>query len=181
MSSSLRSTYTLIRTHTQFVGVESPSYEDSSLDDAETLFPFVVRNGGVLDIEYMNSFEQDMIDDLGNAPRDDTELSTMILSNPILVTSIGDNLKEYIRSWKNLTIDASSPITLFQPCRVIKVQQINYLNINEILVESNNPPAGQWYSTDPHVKCIFASPLTIVYKASGVNKYITLYSKIFED
>jgi len=165
---------------TRFVKPESPCYLET--DDNDYLFPFTYSNG-VLDISYSgNNFKARMVDISGNSPNSETETAVRIMSGPYLVSSLGDNFKEYIRSWRSSTIDSGSPIEIYSAPQVIRVQEadVNNMNANsgEAYLVSTKPPAIDSYasgsaSNSYNKKCVFKTPLTFTIVESGVTQYIT--------
>jgi hypothetical protein len=170
---------------TRFLKPESPCYTafvDDNEDDVDRLFPFSYSSG-VLDITYEgNNFQETMVDISGVSPSSETELIYRIIGGPKLVTSLGDNFKTYIRSWRALTIDAGSPIELVEPTQVVRVQEGDY---NSVSADSGNSwqitnfkPASDNYitgSTSDLYKTtyIFKTPLTFSIVEDGVKRYIT--------
>ena len=167
---------------TRFLKPESPCYEDSGQDFLTVLFPFSYYNG-TLDISYSgNTFETDMVSTTGNAPLDETDVAVQLLSGPRLVTSLGDNFKAYIRSWRDGSIDAGSPIDIYVNPQVIKVQEAQYVNISanssDSYLISTQSPASDTYPTGAisnnyQTKYVFKTPLTFTILESGVLTYIT--------
>jgi hypothetical protein len=175
---------------TRFLKPESPCYQDSGLPPLSivpleyqtVLFPFSYYNG-TLDISYSgNTFETDMVATTGNAPLDESDLAVQLMSGPRLVTSLGDNFKAYIRSWRNATIDAGSPINIYINPQVVKVQEVQRANITASSSDSyrisTESPASDTYPTGAisnnyQTKYVFKTPLTFTIFESGVLTYIT--------
>ena len=167
---------------TRFLKPESPCYSDSGLGNRTVLFPFSYSNG-VLDISYEgNTFEADMVTTPGQAPSAETDDAIQILSGPYLVTSLGENFKAYIRAWRNGTIDAGSPITIYIAPQVFKVQEADNSNItassSESYLISTQPPSGDNYITGStqnkyNTVYVFKTPLTFTIVESGITQYIT--------
>jgi hypothetical protein len=173
---------------TRFLKPESPCYQDSGLpllpdEEYQTvLFPFSYYNG-TLDISYSgNTFESDMVASPGNNPLDESDLAVQLMSGPRLVTSLGDNFKAYIRSWRNATIDAGSPINIYINPQVVKVQEVQRANItasgSDSYRISTESPASDTYPTGAisnnyQTKYVFKTPLTFTILESGVLTYIT--------
>ena len=166
---------------TRFLKPESPCYSDSG-QNLTVLFPFSYYNG-TLDISYSgNTFESDMVATTGNAPNSETDVAVQLMSGPRLVTSLGENFKAYIRSWRDATIDAGSPINISINPQVIKVQEAQEVNINansgESYKISTELPASDTYPTGAisnnyQTKYVFKTPLTFTIFESGVLTYIT--------
>lgn len=165
---------------TRFIKPESPCYEEN--DGYDRLFPFSYNNG-VLDISYDgNSFLDLMVDISGNEPQNETSTSLRIMGGPRLVTSLGNNFKAYIRSWRYDTIDSESPIEIYVPSQVIKVQEADRVNTDansgNIYKISTQSPTGDNYITGNalnrfYTTYIFKTPMTFTIKEGGVTKYIT--------
>ena len=166
---------------TKFMRVESVSYEDSN-DETTHLFPFVCSNG-VLDITYEgSSFQEQMVDISGVSPNDDTNSLCRIIGAPRLATSLGDNFKAYIRSWRAEFIDSGSPIEVVIPAQVVRVQEGNRNNISgnsgEAYTVSTSKPASDNYITGESANAyrttyIFKTPLTFSVVEDGVTQYFT--------
>ena len=164
---------------TQFIKPESPCYNNGSID---VLFPFSYTNG-ILDITYSgNDFKTIMVDVPNQAPNAETESAISILSGPYLVTSLGDNFKAYIRSWRNGTIDVGSPIEIYINPQLLRVQEAEYVNIDSISGTSykisTQAPASDTYPTGPaannyQTTYIFKTPLTFTIVEGGITQYIT--------
>jgi hypothetical protein len=164
---------------TRFIKPESACYDESGVN---RLFPFVYVNG-MLDITYEgNTFEATMVDISGVSPNNEPDTVVYMMGGPRLVTSIGENFKAYIRAWRDGTIDAGSPIDLYQPSQVMRVQEADLNNItansgesyviSEIAPVSDfftaGAPANNYYTT-----FVFKTPLTVTILEGGVTKYIT--------
>jgi hypothetical protein len=181
MSSAQRSFSQKQQALTRFLKLESPSYNDGHI----RLFPFTVSNG-ILDISYEgNNFKTIMVDVLNVGPDDETDSAYTVMSGPRIVHSIGNNFKDYIRSWRDGTIDAGSPINVYAPCQVLRVQEGDYNNITAnsgaSYVISTEPPASDNYisgtATNSYlVSYVFKTPLTITILEGGVLTYITFRS-----
>jgi hypothetical protein len=165
---------------TLFLKPESPCYDPGTGNNV--LFPFSYLNG-ILDISYSgNNFKESMVDVTGQKPLDETDTSIRMMGGIFLVTSLGENFKSYIRSWRSATIDPDSPITIYTFPQIIRVQQASLANIDSDSQESfsisNQPPASDTYPTgsvanDYDTTFIFKTPLTFTIYESGVIKYIT--------
>ena len=182
MSSLVRSYASPVRTVTDFHRVESPSY---LTEGPNLLFPFTYNNG-TLDIEFIDDFEAQMVTSTGNEPLTDPDVSIRIIgSGSRLVQTIGDNFKAYIRAWRT-GIDSESPISVYIPGIVTKVQWQNEDNMGDGSFEvSTNPPSGDTYTQQDangyKTTYIFKRPLTITTVESGITQYITFSSRLDED
>ena len=164
---------------TRFIKPESPCFDDSGVN---RLFPFVYVNG-MLDISYEgNDFEATMVDISGVSPYNETDTIIYIMGGPRLVTSLGENFKAYIRAWRAVTIDVGSPIELYQPSQVMRVQEADLNNItansSESYIVSVLPPVSDFYTAggvanDYYTTFVFKVPLTITILESGILTYIT--------
>ena len=181
MTSCIRSVAATKEGLTRFVKPESPCYYSAAIDD-EILFPFKYSNG-VLDINYDgNDFKATMVDSTNQSPNSETGPAYRIIGGPRLVTSLGPNFKAYIRAWRDGSIDAGSPIEVYIPSQVIRVQQSDYRNvsansgdsylISDVPPDSDNYIAGNttnMYNTT----YAFKTPLTFTILEGGVKRYIT--------
>jgi hypothetical protein len=188
MSSLLRISAKKIYTPTRLVPVNSATYSDSSTSK-DLLFPFMVSKNGELDISYTNSFKEDMIDISNQTPTqggDDPSTLSTLLGSTRIITSLGDNFKEYIRAWRMRTIDEGSDILLTSKrCIAINVRStiFGYNNAYQIdntpptsnLIDSVSKPSNNFLTT-----WIFKTPLTIEITENDVKKYISFVS-IFDN
>ena len=179
MASIQRSFYSRKQAITHFIKPESPCYNDGV---NVRLFPFTLVNG-VLDITYQgNTFQAEMVDISGVSPSSETDTSVSIFGSPQIVTSLGSNFKDYIRSWRETIIDAGSPINIYVAPQVIRVQEADITNLNansgQSYLITTVPPSGDGYisgsvANDYRTTYIFKTPLTFTIVESGVTKYIT--------
>jgi len=181
MSSALRVVSQKKDGLTKFLKPESPCYTDTVLGDS-VLFPFTVTKG-VLDITYEgNNFEADMVTTTGVEPESETDLACQITSGPIVVRALGDKFKDYVRAWRDGSIDAGSPIEIHYAPQMVRVQQTDPEHVSASSSESFNVstsvPSNDSYltgsSTNNYLSSyIFKTPLTFTIVESGVTKYIT--------
>ena len=182
MTSLLRSTAKIPESLTKFVKPESPCYSDSVLG-RDVLFPFTFAKG-VLDITYDgNNFEADMVTISNEDPVAETDTAVRIIGGGSrIVTSLGDKFKDYIRAWREGTIDAGSPILVHIPAQIIRVQQVNPEHINSTsnnaytissIEPSNNDFLDGNSTTNYNSTYVFKTPLTFTIVESGVTQYIT--------
>lgn len=186
MSSVLRTMAVKKTALTRFIKPESPTYPDG----INRLFPFSYTNG-ILDISYSgNNFESTMVDTPNEAPLSETETAIRILSGPSLVTSLGDNFKAYIRSWRSGTIDAGSPIEIYIAPQVLRVQEGAYNNITSVNGDSwkisTQPPSSDGYvagdvANNYYTTYIFKTPLTFTILEGGVIQYITFRTMLDQE
>jgi hypothetical protein len=179
MSSAIRSHAVKKEALTRFVKPESPCYNNGN---DTVLFPFSYSNQ-VLDITYTgNNFKSRMVDDTNNSPSSETATTISILGGSYLVTSLGENFKAYVRAWRSGTIDAGSPIEVFVPAQLLRVQEAEVINVSsesgESWLLSTSAPSGDNYITGNdtnkyHTTFIFKTPLTFSIVEAGVKKYIT--------
>jgi hypothetical protein len=187
MTSVLRSIAVLKEGLTRFIKPESPTYDDGS---DSVLFPFSYLNG-VLDISYSgNNFKTVMVDNLGQSPDAETDTCISIISAPSLVSSLGNNFKDYIRAWRNATIDAGSPINIYIRPQVVRVQEASITNISansgESYKVSTKAPASDTYPNGDannkyQTKYIFKTPLTFTIVEGGVVQYITFRTMLDQE
>jgi hypothetical protein len=172
---------------TRFVKAESPAYDNGPRN---VFFPFSYSNQ-VLDITYEgNNFESIMVDVTGEEPKSASNVSLSILSGPYLATSLGENFKAYIRSWRASTIDAGSPIEIYIAPQLLRVQGASFDNINSFDDESwtisTSVPASENYITGDatnnfNTTYIFKTPLTFTIIESGIKKYITFKTALDQE
>jgi hypothetical protein len=172
---------------TLFLKPESPSYNNGTVN---VLFPFSYLDG-VLDISYSgNDFKQIMVDVPGEAPRAETRTAIRMMGGVFLVTSLGENFKSYIRSWRSSTIDPNSPITIYTYPQIVRVQQASLANVDSFstfsYTVSNQAPASDTYPTgtvanDYDTTFIFKTPLTFTIYEGGVVQYITFQTNLDQD
>jgi hypothetical protein len=190
MSSILRRTANTKSALTKFTLVDGPCYTDSGLG-ISVLFPFTYSNG-VLDINInpaANSFEANMINVItGNAPDEDNELLVKQMGGLGLVRALGPNFVAYIRAWRNATIDAGSPVSVYIPGVVTKVQQAPASAMEDggvYEVSTVAPVSDEYITGNPAnnylTSWVFKKPLTITTVEGGVLTYITLRTAFDED
>jgi hypothetical protein len=196
MSSAVRSHAVKKEALTRFVKPESPSYTiNPDIDpDVDTyirlLFPFSYSNQ-TLDITYSgNTFKALMVDDLGNEPRSESSTIVSILGGPYLVTSLGENFKAYVRSWRSSTIDSGSPIEVYVPAQILRVQEASRGNVNAIdgdswLITTSAPASDNYIAgteqNNYQTTYIFKTPLTFSIVEGGVKKYITFRTALDQE
>jgi hypothetical protein len=183
MSSQLRYYATQPNLAVKFHRLESPCYDDDDLGYV-TLFPFTYSNG-VLDIEYIDSFEADMVDISGNAPSTGPDVSVKLLGGTGLVQSLGENFKTYIRAWRNP--DVGTPINVYINGVMQRAQMTteNFLGDDSWEI-STTPPSSDDYvigagANNFRTTWIFKKPLTITTVEGGITRYITFTTRIDED
>lgn len=172
---------------TRFVKPESPMYYDG---DNNILFPFSYSNS-VLDITYEgNSFKSIMVDTTNQEPNSESATAVRIISGPSLVTSLGNNFKDYIRSWRSGTIDPGSPIRVVIAPQVVRVQEASISHItsdnNESWIISTSPPSCDNYivgneENKYRTSYIFKTPLTFSIVEGGVTQYITFRTMLDQE
>lgn len=187
MSSVLRTIAVKREGITLFVKPESPTYNNGS---DNVLFPFSYSNQ-VLDITYEgNNFQSRMVDVTGEDPISETDTIIRIVSGAYLATSLGENFKEYIRSWRSSTIDADSPIEIYIAPQLLRVQEASYANISSDSgdswkISTSIPASENYISGDAtnnfNTKYIFKTPLTFTIIESGVKKYITFKTALDQE
>ena len=189
MSSILRKNFTKHTSVTEFVEIQSATYDDNIVGE-NLLFPFTYSNG-VLDIALIDNFEARMITLSGRDPSTDPMYKVKLLGGTGVVTTIGNNFKNYIRAWKTEDISLTdivvdSPITVFKPATVTRVQMVGIINDGGPYEESSVPPSYNYTIGSPannyRSVWVFDTPLTISYKNEGdQDRYITFFSRLYED
>ena len=161
---------------TRFLKPETPCYDDGTNN---LIFPFSYSNG-LLDISYSgNDFKSRMVDVLNVSPNSETDLMISIMSGPHLVTSLGDNFKDYIRAWRDGTIDANSPIEIYIAPQVMRVQEttVSASNSDSYTISTQAPVTDKYIdgSATNNYKStyVFKTPLTVSIVEGGVVNYIT--------
>ena len=186
MSSILRTTALKKEGLTLFLKPESPTYYNG---DINVLFPFSYSNG-VLDISYSgNSFKSIMVDVTNVDPNSETDTAVRVMSGPYLATSLGNHFKDYVRAWRDGSIDANSPILIHIMPQLLRVQEASYVNISanngdswKISTEAPNSPyiAGD-ASNQYQTTYIFKTPLTFTIVEGGVTKYVTFRTMLDQE
>ncbi len=187
MSSVLRYTATTKSALTKFTLVDGPAYFDPTLD-YNVLFPLTYSNG-VLDINLEgSSFEAEMITNTGNSPGDEAYIAVKQLGGTGLVRSLGPNFIAYIRAWRNATIDAGTPVNVYIPGVVTKVQQTPPAELNNgssYEISTSAPVSDEYISGNTAnnymTSWVFKKPLTITTIEGGVITYITFRTVFDED
>lgn len=167
----------------KFHALESPAYYDNVIG-RELLFPFTYSNG-VLDIQYIDNFEADMVISTGNSPSTEPDGGAQLLGGTSLVQSLGPKFKEYITAWRNP--DSGTPINIYIKGAVQKVQYTLDIDVESSVVQTSTaPPSGDNFTIGSQVNnfrttWIFKTPLTFTTVESGITQYITFTSKLDED
>jgi hypothetical protein len=191
MTSVLRTFSTTKEGLTLFLKPESPSYITNVIngDDTIVLFPFTYSNG-VLDITYSdNNFKEVMVDIANINPSFESTTTIRIVGGPFLVNSLGNTFKDYIRAWRDGTIDAGSPINIHVAPTLLRVQEAALANMdaqNQSYKISTVAPSDGNLITGTTLNnfkttFIFKSPLIFTIVESGVTKYITFTSNLGQE
>ena len=158
-------------------------------DEQYHLFPFTYSNG-TLDIALIDNFQQAYIDTSGEKPNStscDPAHHYMLLGGTGVVTKLGPTFIRYIRAaWE---LDSTSPVSIYQPCAVTKVQEMEEPDDGSSFVQSGFyettvPPSSDGYivpTFDFRTSWIFKTPLTISVVKGGVTTYITFATIIGHD
>ncbi len=172
---------------TLFLKPESPCYD---YGPGNRLFPFTYTRG-VLDITYSgNNFKEVMVDVTNIGPSAETETAVRMMGGPRLVTRLGDNFKAYVRAWRDGTIDADSPIEVYKPAQVLRVQEGDLDNIDansgSSYIVSDKAPSNDEYVAGSEdnkytTTYIFKTPLTFTIVESGATKYITFRTALDQE
>jgi hypothetical protein len=160
MSSNIRQFIQNITGITKFHKIESPCYYDSDLDE-DILFPFVFSNS-TLDITYEgNNFKSRMIDVSEREPESESRTMVEIIGGPYLVQSIGDNFKEYIRSWRMKFYVPNTPIELYIKPQILRVKQADIINLRSSASTSvritDTPPINDTFTMGSDINNYFSS------------------------
>lgn len=175
---------------TLFVKPDTPCYNESAFGGDIIPFPFSY-NSGVLDINYTgNNFKAANVDVNGVEPDSESDVTVRITSGPYLVTSLGNNFKDYIRAWRASSIDSGSAIDIHIAPQVMKIQigdpsSVTAGSGNSYLI-STSAPNGENYvignnSNSYWTSYIFKTPLTFTIMEGGVKQYITFTSHIDQE
>jgi hypothetical protein len=182
MSSIVRQYSQVKQSGTKFTLIDGPSYNDTSLG-IDLLFPFTFDKDGILDINLIDNFQADMITTPDKYPNNECKLAIRLCGSNHLVRGLGNNFKNYIRAWRDATIDSGSPINIYVPGAVVKVQQSmpEFLQDYDTFQVANVPPPSDNFfggnSTNKYrTTYCFSQPMTITTKEGGQTKYITLRS-----
>jgi hypothetical protein len=131
-----------------------------------------------------------MVDTTNQDPGAETDTAVRILSGPFLATSLGNNFKDYIRSWRSGTIDAGSPIEVVVAPQLLRVAEGETVNISansgdSWLISTSKPSDGNYVSgtgtNNYNTTYIFKTPLTFSIVESGVTKYITFRTMLDQE
>jgi len=184
MSSVLRAYAVRKEGLTRFLKPESPCYNNGTNN---VLFPFSYSNG-LLDISYSgNDFKSIMVDVLEMEPSSETAVAVSVMSGPHLVTSLGENFKDYIRAWRDNTIDANSPIQIHIAPQMMRVQEttISASDFATYRVSTDAPVSDRYINgstaNNYNTTYIFKTPLTISIVEGGVVKYITFRTMLDQE
>lgn len=188
MTSVIRTFSTTKEGLTRFVKPNSPCY--ATTGNAVVLFPFTYVNG-VLDITYSgNNFQEVMVDTVNVDPDNEPDTSVRIVGGPFLVSSLGNTFKDYIRAWRDGTIDAGSPINIYVAPTLLRVQEAALTNIDSINTDvfkiSTIAPSGENFITGNTVDnfkttYVFKTPLVFTIVEGGVTKYITFKTEFDQE
>jgi hypothetical protein len=169
---------------TRFLKPESPSYNNGT---NVVLFPFSYSNG-LLDISYSgNNFKSIMVDVRNVEPDTETDLTVSLMSGPHLVTSLGENFKDYIRAWRNTTIAANSPIQIHIAPQMMRVQEttVSASSSDSYTISTDAPVSDRYINgstaNNYNTTYIFKTPLTISIVEGGVVKYITFRTMLDQE
>ena len=164
----------------KIVGLNTPSF-----DDGTTYYPFPFsynKRNSTLDIDIeVNDFKSLMIDTNNEPPTSsNTDYNCLVLGGNHLVQDIDDNFKDYIRSWRDSTIDVGSDIVLYQKPVITRVQILDYVysSDNSSIQIVNSPPKLEASSLEnAGVVYVLKTPMVIKIKEGGVDKFITFVSQ----
>jgi hypothetical protein len=186
MSSIVRQYVQTKNALTKFTLVDGPSYVSETLDH-DILFPFTWSNG-TLDINLIDDFQAQMIDSSGNAPSDECDFIVRQMGGPRIVNAIGENFKNYIRSWRAATININSAIDVHIPGVVVKVQMadVNHMDDSSVALVTTSAPSADNFTFGSSANkyrttYCFKQPLTLRLRESGQTTYITFRTTFDED
>lgn len=193
MTSVLRTFSTTKQGLTRFLKPNSPCYPTTGIEDSgnvDVLFPFTYSNG-VLDITYSgNNFKEVMVDIVNIDPANESDTTVRIVGGPFLVNSLGNTFKDYIRAWRDGTIDAGSPINIYVAPTLLRVQEAARTNIDAVNTDvfkiSTEVPSGENFITGNSVDnfkttYVFQTPLVFTIVESGVTKYISFKTEFDQE
>ena len=111
------------------------------------------------------------------------------MGGAIVVRALGDNFKDYVREWRDGTIDAGSPIEIYYAPQMIRVQQADpehISNDDDSYIVSTTAPSNDSYITGTSANnylstYIFKTPLTFTIVESGVTNYITFRTVVDQE
>jgi hypothetical protein len=179
----LRSFAVPVRLPVKFHDIETPCYSDS--DIGRTIpFPFSFKNG-ILDIDYIDSFEADMVTTTGIPPSTEPGVIIQLFGGERLVQTLGPHFVEYIRAWRST--DSGTPVSIYSNGTVQKIQyNFNTFTRDSVYEVTTEPPSGDNYTIGNSTNkfrstWVFKAPLTITTVESGVTQYITFSSRFDED
>jgi hypothetical protein len=173
-----------------YLGVNSPTYAKGPL-------PFTYnRRTGELDIDAtIGGFQETMIDISEQSVTRD--LSVLIryteTTGGHLVQSLGNKFKEFIRSWREGTIDEDSPINIHSKPTIVKVivytpglSGTSGYNVYPAVarggVRDTSPDFNKYYNNQSmYTTYLFKTPLIFTIVESGVTKYVTFFTGNGED
>jgi hypothetical protein len=183
----------------KFTGISGPWYNDLIMGEYQ-LYPFVVSKLGELDLNleydgfatwFNNGSVPQSTDTDGFAP-------AKLLGGQQLITSLGPNLKQYIRNWYTSNdggnpidggANGTSPINIYINPVMTKVQLSKQRTLDAsdaAFTNSDQAPSSDSYifgdATDTFkTSWIFKTPLTFTYQSGGNTRYVTMYSLLQTD
>jgi hypothetical protein len=168
--------------------------------DAEELtkgpIPFTFnRRNGELDIDAsIAGFQETMIDISEQlVTRDLDVLVRYIGTTGHIVNSLGNKFKEFIRSWRQDTIDEDSPINIYTKPSVMRVMvyapRLGVTHGRDIYpatirggIEDTSPDSNKYYNNQCiYTTYVFKTPLVFTIVESGVTRYVIFQSDNGED
>ena len=186
-------------------GIETPGFELSGnliqyneldiFDPTTGPIPFVFnKRTGVLDIDVsIGAFGESMIDISGKGPARDIDTLVQYLGGSHLVEELGDNFKNYIRAWRDGSIDVDSEIQIYKKPTITKIAVLNpglgtvygqdiYPAITRGGVVTNAPD-NTFNMSDQHAytSYVFKTPLVFTIVEGGNTRYVIFQSDNGED
>lgn len=205
MTSTIKYNATNLFEFKSLCSIESPGFElsgnlifNNDFDPSNPTtapIPFTFdRSTAELDIDAtIGGFQGSMIDISNQAPTRDLDVIVRYMGGSHIVQRLGDTFKEYIRSWREGTIDPGSDITIHTKPVITKIiVQDPSLGTNYGFdtypavarggTVNNAPDNTEYYSNLAiYSTYVFKTPLVFTIVESGVTKYVIFQSDNGED
>lgn len=177
---------------TKFFDVLTGSYEDTTLPDTYYIpIPYIVTNQ-VLDINTAQSSAVNNFISNGETPVNTVAFQAKIMGGTNLVTSLGPNMKTYLRNLiqvrEGLPSQYSGILEIYINPTMTKIQTVaplqgeGPLNDEAVFGVTTEAPVSDQYigggpSQNYYTVFVFRTPMTIKYYINGVFKYMTFTSQ----